>query len=90
MVDLKQLGIASMVALIIALGVALWRLAGVGALGELTRFTPFAVGALALVIGGVLLMSLGQARWMSRLSRRGPHGEDGESHAERSGEQKEK
>jgi len=90
MVDLKQLGIASMVALIIALGVALWRLAGVGALGELTRFTPFAVGALALVIGGVLLMSLGQARWMSRLSRRGPHAEDGESHAERSGEQKEK
>lgn len=90
MVDLKQLGIASMVALITALGVALWRLAGVGALGELTRFTPFAVGALALVIGGVLLMSLGQARWMSRLSRRGRHAEGDKSHAEAGGLQQEK
>ncbi|MGE5589224.1 MAG: hypothetical protein ACM3ZA_01135 [Bacillota bacterium] len=65
------MGIATAVALVVALGVAFWRLAAMGALGEVARFAPFALGGLALLVGGVLLVSLGQARWMARLPRRG-------------------
>lgn len=61
-----------------------------GALGEVARFSPFALGSLALLVVGVLLVSLGQARWMARLTRRSTPAPAAADQAEESDDQQEK